>query len=175
MQWHYCSLRWNSCFTQVFTLNATAGTTQAIASYNVATSADRQLTTAPATVALGGQLTSGVGTSFVVASNAAPATLSTGASTRGFTTATALPVGKKITIALPAGYFSAADTTKANTFTTGGAASTATASCALTAGVAGTKVLGTDGADSLLQPQLHTPLARSPLLSRPMLKTSRST
>ena len=125
--------------------------------------------------ALGGQLTNGVAISFVNAADRIPSAVNTGAITLGFTTATALPIGKKITIALPAGYLSAADTTKANTFTTGGAASTATASCALTAGVAGTKVLGTDGADSLLQPQLHTPLARSPLLSRPMLKTSRST
>jgi len=139
---------------QVLTLIAGAVTTgalpQAASTFNVATSGDRQLATGPATAALGGQLTSGVGISFGVASNAAPGTLSTGTITFGFTTATALPASRFITIALPAGYFSAADAGKANTFTTGGAASTTTASCTRTAGVVGTKVLGIDGADSLI-------------------------
>jgi len=77
--------------------------------------------------------------------------LNTGAVTIGFTTATAIPLSLgKITIALPAGYFSVADAGILNTFTTGGSASTATAKCARTGGTATTAVLGIMGADTLV-------------------------
>jgi len=101
--------------------------------------------------AIGGQLTAGAAIDFVNAADKVPGTLNTGVIKIGFTTATAVPhTTGKITIALPAGYFSVADNTKANTFTTAGAASAATAKCALTSGSAATAVLGIMGADRLV-------------------------
>jgi hypothetical protein len=75
--------------------------------------------------------------------------LNTGVVKIGFTTATAIPIGGKITIALPAGYFSAAHAV-VNTFKTAGVATTVTATCVYSAGVATTAVLGIMGADKLI-------------------------
>jgi len=140
---------------QVLTLIAgavTIGTPQAASTFNVATSADRQLATAPATVALGGQLTGGSAIVFSASADTVPGATSTGTVKIGFTTATAVPIGGSITIALPKGYFSATDNSKVNTFTTDGSASAATAKCAspLNLGTDGTSVLGISNAQTLI-------------------------
>jgi hypothetical protein len=63
------------------------------------------LAVAPSTVALGGQLTSGVGIAFTTPGDKVPGTVSTGNVTLGFTAATAIPVGGRITVSLPVDYF----------------------------------------------------------------------
>jgi hypothetical protein len=129
----------------------TTGTPQAAAMYQVATSVDLELATAPATVALGGRLTAGTALVFSTSQDRAEGTLNTGDVKIGFTTATALPIGGFITIALPAGYFSAADAAKVNTFKTAGVATTVTATCVYTASTdSKVAVLGIMGADKVV-------------------------
>jgi len=81
-------------------------------------------------------------------------TINTGAITVGFKTSAPLIVSNKITLVLPANYFTAADNTKINTFvTTVGkptTSSTSTATCAYTAGSSNIDVLGVMGGDRLI-------------------------
>jgi hypothetical protein len=123
----------------------TAGAPQAAATFNVATSVDRELAAGLATLAIGGQLSAGVAIAFTTAANQVPGTLNTGTVTFGFSTVNAVPIGGKVTIALPNKYFSAVDPTKANTLTGG-----ATAKCVLTVGTSTVTVLGIAGADTVV-------------------------
>jgi len=116
---------------QTLTLVAGAVTTgkpTAAATYNVATSSDQQLATAPAVPSLGGTLTAGSALAFTTAANNVPGTLSTDTVTVGFTAATAVPVGGTVSLILPLHYFTAVDSSKVGTFTT----SKATCTCVLT-------------------------------------------
>ena len=70
-----------------------SGVPQAASTFQVSTSTDVALAVAPSTVALGGQLTSGVGIAFTTSGDKVPGTVSTGNVTLGFTVATAIPVG----------------------------------------------------------------------------------
>ena len=64
---------------------------------------------------------------FAAPADRVPFTVNTGAVTVGFTMVNAVQVGGSVVLTLPAGYFTAVDATKSNTFTTTGA----TASCTL--------------------------------------------
>jgi hypothetical protein len=59
------------------------------------------------------------------------------------------PLGGSITIALPRGYLTAVDSTKQNTFATGGTASVARATYVYASGAVGTAVLGIADADTV--------------------------
>jgi hypothetical protein len=127
----------------------TTGSPQAAADFNVATSVDRQLAANAQTAATGGQLTNGVALSFTAAADQMSGTLNTDTVTFGFKTVTSVPIGGKITIALPHKYFSAVDSAKANTLT--GTATAATAKCVLTVATSTTAtVLGIAGADTVV-------------------------
>jgi len=123
----------------------TTGSPQGPAAFNVATSMDQQMATPGATKDLGGITYTKVNVAFATAGDKVPGTLNTGTVTFGFRLTNPLPAGGKITIALPPKYFSAVDSTKANTLTGG-----ATASCVLSAGVTGTSVLGIASADTVI-------------------------
>jgi hypothetical protein len=73
---------------------------------------------------------------FSVTTDTTFATVNSGTISLGFTTATALAVGNRIVITVPYMYFSAADSTKAATFTMLGAAVMTTATCVFGAGSA---------------------------------------
>ena len=107
--------------------SVTTGVPQIVATYNVATSTDIQVASAPATLALGSTLTGGT-IAFSVTADKVPGTVNTGTITVGFTVVTAIPTGGKITVTVPRGYFAKVDESKANTLTT---PSTTTATCAL--------------------------------------------
>jgi len=128
--------------------SVTTGVPQAAAHYNVATSTDQKIGTAPATLAIGSALSAGAAMTFQQPTDQVPGTVNTGHITVGFTVVTAIPIGGKFTVALPAKYFSAFDSTKTHSFTTGTTAARCT--CVLTAGVSGTSVLGIGSADTLI-------------------------
>ena len=67
-----------------------------------------------------------MGLAFATVGDRVPGTVNTGAVTLGFTVATAIPVGGKITLVLPMNYFSAVDSSKLNTLSPGGATCTCT-------------------------------------------------
>jgi hypothetical protein len=136
----------------------TTGTPQAAATYTVATSSDMQLSAA-ALVPInykGGTLSNVAEFKFATASDIMEGTVNTGAITVGFKTSAALIVSNKITLALPANYFTAADNSKVVTFDTTvsapttSAISAATATCAYTAGTSTVAVLGVMGGDQLV-------------------------
>jgi len=102
---------------------------QAAAKYNVATSQDIALATAPATVALGGQLTAGATMTITnVGGSVGSNKMLNGTVTVGFTVATAVPIGGKIILTLPSNYFLSVDDAIVNTLTT----TSATCTCRLT-------------------------------------------
>jgi hypothetical protein len=78
------------------------------------------LAVAPSTVALGGQLTSGVGIAFTTPGDKLPGTVNTGNVTLGFTVATAIPVAGKITLAFPVSYFTQVNSSSINSLSTAG-------------------------------------------------------
>jgi len=96
------------------------GNSQAADTFNVKTSTDRSLATPPATVALVGVLTTGVGIAFTTAADKVPGTVNAGTVTLGFTVINVVPIGGQIVVSLPLNYFSAVDATKINTLTTTG-------------------------------------------------------
>jgi len=106
----------------------TTGGPTAAATYNVATSSDQQLITAPGLLSLGGTLTAGSALAFTTAANNVPGTLNTDTVTVGFTAATAVPIGGTVSLILPLNYFTAVDSSKVGTFTT----TKATCTCKLT-------------------------------------------
>jgi len=90
---------------QILTFVAAAVTT-APSTYNVATSGDQQLTTAPAVPSLGGTLTAGTALVFTPATAIiVPGAVNT--NTIGFTPATAVPVGGTVSLLVPLNYFTA--------------------------------------------------------------------
>jgi len=105
----------------------TTGAATTAGTFDIATSVDRKLT-GTATEALGGQLTTAVALAFTNADDRLPVKFSSNNNTitLGFTVATVIPIGGKITITLPQGYFSKVDSTKDNTVGT-----SANAKCAL--------------------------------------------
>jgi len=100
------------------------GHSQAADTFNVRTSTDRNLATAPATVALGGVLGAGVAISFTTAADKVPGTVNAGTVTLGFTVINVVPIGGQIVVSLPLNYFSAVDISKINTLTTTGSTCT---------------------------------------------------
>jgi hypothetical protein len=130
------------------------GLPQAAATYNVQTSVDLPLATAAATIAVGGQLSAGTTVAFSVAADKTPLKTTTGTFTVGFTTATLVPIGGFITIALPMGYIGTVDTsTSAKKLTaTNGTVAIASflATCVRTGATVGTAVLGIASADQIV-------------------------
>lgn len=100
------------------------GHSQAADTFNVRTSTDRNLATAPATVALGGVLGAGVAISFNTADDKVPGTVNAGTVTLGFTVINVVPIGGQIVVSLPLNYFSAVDVSKINTLATTGSTCT---------------------------------------------------
>jgi len=128
--------------------SVTTGAPQAGATYNVATSVDRAIAKASAkkTLDLGGTIKAPVDLKFNEAKDQVPGTVNTKTIEVGFETTTELPIGGKITIALPRKYFTNMDATKSHAFKT----SKATVTCILAAGVVGTAVLEVDDADTIV-------------------------
>jgi hypothetical protein len=111
--------------------------------FTISTSTDR-VSSQAAVVVLGGAVTVTSDFAFAADADKIPGSVNTNKITFKFTPTTSIPVGGKITIALPPKYFRAVDSSKVNTF------GDTTATCTLMNGVFGTKVLGIDGADSVL-------------------------
>jgi hypothetical protein len=127
-------------------LAVTTGSTQGAGVFKVHTTTaagvtiDTQLATGGTAPAItGGQLLPRDNLAFTTSTNLNCHTVSTGTITLGFNTSTAVPTGGKIVITVPFMYFSAADSTKVNTFSTGGVASSTTATCV---GAVGTAAAG---------------------------------
>jgi hypothetical protein len=96
------------------------GNSQAAGVFNVKTSTDRSLASAPAKVALGGVLTTSAPIAFTTAGDKAPGAVNAGTVTLGFTVINVVPIGGQIVVSLPLNYFSAVDASKINTLTTTG-------------------------------------------------------
>jgi hypothetical protein len=111
--------------------------------FTISSSTDR-ISNPAAVVAIGGAVTVTADFNFASALDQIPGTLNGAEITFKFVPATSIPVGGKITIALPRKYLSYVDTSKVNTF--GGA----TVTCMLVQGAYGIQILGIDGADTVL-------------------------
>ncbi len=106
---------------------------------NTSSSADNSITFmtgSPIAPVGGGQIANVAAFAFTVAADLMQATVNSASISLSFVTATFLPVGSRIVVSVPYMYFSAADSSKAITFTTAGAASLATARCVFVVGSA---------------------------------------
>ena len=88
----------------------TTGAPTAASTYNVQTTTDRQLANAPATQQIGGVI-SAPGDLVVNSVDAIPSKVNTVVITSGFTVATPVPIGGRITLTFPKAYLSAVSST----------------------------------------------------------------